>query len=264
MKRFKPFKTVGVLGCGPAGLLAAHGVGMAGQPLSVHSQPVKSVQGGAQFLHQAIPGLTDTEPHYRIKYELLGTSIGYREKVYGLEGGTNPDFVSMDNVHDQQMQDVWDLGLVYEDLWEAFGFAVNEAEINGKWMAEHGNEFKLIISTIPKPALCIDPRHKFEAQTIYIDPVVPTHLAPNTIVYNGEPSPSWYRASRIGEAGGTEYSERTPAPPGVERFPVKKPIRTDCDCWPNVLHVGRYGAWKKGILVHHAYEAAVEAASSLR
>lgn len=264
MRKFRPFKTVAVLGCGPAGLLAAHAVGLAGQPLSVHSKPVKSRLGGAQFLHESIPQLTSPDPDYMIKYELRGTPIGYREKVYGLEGGTNPEFVSMENVTDQQMQGVWDLVNVYEDLWEIFGQSINEADINGEWLTEHANEFTMVISTIPRPALCMNPAHKFEVQRIWIDPTPPLHVPQNTIVYNGEPSPSWYRASRIGAYGGTEYSEHTPTPPGVERVPVQKPIRTNCDCWPNVFHVGRYGAWTKGLLVHHAYEAALRAAASLR
>lgn len=265
-QEFAPLKTVAILGCGPAGLLAAHAVGLTGQPMSIHSVPTKSVIGGAQFLHEPIPLLHDaSQPSRVLTYRTQGTALGYREKVYGLsDPETMPDTVSMEGVHDGQEVPAWDLVETYDYLWDAFGQSLNEAHINEFWLEAHANEFRLIISTIPKRFLCMDrARHRFTQQTVYVDPTPPTHLEPDSIVYNGEKSPSWYRASRIGDHGGTEWSDRTPAPPGVERIAFQKPLRNTCDCWPNVVHVGRYGAWRKGVLLTDAFREAWLAAGTI-
>ena len=33
---------------------------------------------------------------------------------------------------------------------------------------------------------------------------------------------------------------------------MRKPIATNCDCFPNVIRAGRFGTWKKGVLTHDA------------
>lgn len=248
-------KTVAVLGSGPAGLMAAHAVGLCGYPLSVHSRPEKSVLGGAQYLHHSVPYLTGSDPDRTLTNILLGTPEGYQSKVYGSDPSHVPQHVSAMNVSDGETFGVWDLVEAYDRLWGWFEMAVNHANITANWLEEHGNEFDLIISSVPAPAICKrQDVHRFHYQEVWIDPNVPSFIKEDTVVYNGDKAPSWYRASNIGgTAGGVEWSSQGVKPPIPGLVSIKKPLRHTCDCWPDILRVGRYGSWTKGVLTHDAF-----------
>jgi hypothetical protein len=47
-------------------------------------------------------------------------------------------------------------------------------------------------------------------------------------------------------------------PSFVHTWRVRKPLETDCTCWPKVVRAGRFGQWRKGVLTHHAYEMAMQ------
>lgn len=248
-------KTIAVLGSGPAGLMAAHAVGLCGAPLSVHSRPEKSVLGGAQYLHHHVPMLTAPEPDRIITNQLTGTPEGYRSKVYGTDPTRVPEHVSAMNITDGEQVGVWDLNAVYDMMWGWFRDSINMATIGPNWLDEHANEFDLVISSIPAPALCRrQDVHRFTYQEVWIDPIVPAFVPQDTIIYNGDKEPSWYRASNIGgTAGGVEWSANGRKPPIPGLVLVKKPLTTNCDCYPDVFRVGRYGQWRKGVLTHDAF-----------
>ncbi|HEY7420289.1 MAG TPA: hypothetical protein VH593_34240, partial [Ktedonobacteraceae bacterium] len=71
-----------VLGCGPAGLLAAHACSLNGADVRIFSLKRPSYISGAQYLHQAIPGLSGA-PDGDIMITKVGTREGYAKKVYG-------------------------------------------------------------------------------------------------------------------------------------------------------------------------------------
>jgi hypothetical protein len=31
-------------------------------------------------------------------------------------------------------------------------------------------------------------------------------------------------------------------------------LSNECDCHPEIIRMGRYGEWTKGVLVHHVFE----------
>src|SRR5262245_15995908 len=71
-----------VLGCGPAGLLAAHAASLYGCDVRILSIRQPSIISGAQFLHEHIPGVTgDIDGH--VLFMKAGTAGGYAKKVYG-------------------------------------------------------------------------------------------------------------------------------------------------------------------------------------
>jgi hypothetical protein len=75
----------------------------------------------------------------------------------------------------------------------------------------------------------------------------------------------WYRTSHIYDHDNTEWStpnfmsDRNRNSRGLWR--VRKPIRTNCDCWPSIIRLGRFGKWQKGELTHHAFNDVMEALS---
>lgn len=257
---------VAILGCGPAGLMAAAAIWsedvLPDARLTILSMGEKSSLYGAQYLHAPIPYYTDEEDYVRVKYQMWGTAAEYRRKVYGAlwDGSVSPEDLAAEH-------SAWDIRETYDRLWEDFGPMVGQAKIDyaGLKILSAGQsgfgQFDLIINTIPRPAICIE-GHQFRSVQIIAAGDAPKlgikipygkGLNENSVICNGNDHPSWYRLSNIFGHKTVEWADGTPVPlPNVAE--VSKPISTNCDCWPDILHVGRYGKWEKGVLTHHAYE----------
>jgi hypothetical protein len=163
----------------------------------------------------------------------------------------------MENLTDGQVQPAWDLRAIYARVFDGpikRNVEANKTTVSVKWLEDHANDFETIFSSIPPQAICLSPQHTFAYQTIYVDTSSIGFVEPNTIVYNGEPHPSWSRASNINGHCGTEWSSHTQKPPLPNLVEIRKPLWNNCDCWPDVIRVGRYGEWRKGVLVDDAFK----------
>jgi len=236
-------------------MMAAHAVALRGRPVSIISEGKRSVIGGAQFLHSPIPLVTEAEPEFQITFKLRGTAGEYRRKVYGDKPGV--PFVSMEGLTDGATQDAWSLRSAYDHLWEGpLGRSAqqNAVTVSPSWLLNNANNFRFIISTIPLNLLCVNPQvHNFAYQEIWISTEDRSDIEEDTVIYNGDTAPSWYRASNIRGVSGTEWSTSGVKPPLPNLILVRKPLWTNCDCWPDMMKVGRYGSWKKGVLVDDAF-----------
>lgn len=263
-------KRVAIFGAGPAGLASAHAAYLSGAWVHIFSRATKSRLYGCQYLHAPLPEIYGIEQR-TVKYELRGTPEEYREKVYGLAwtGKVSPN--DLEGEHK-----AWDIRATYDGLWDLYGpqakgraqFA--KAEIDNSFIYEFGrlmpNTFDHIISTVPAPNLCADNFgvHSFFAEEIWAigdaadhGQVAPVTTPPDTIICNGKPEPSWYRVSNVFGATTVEWPSRKKPPiSGVVK--VKKPLYTNCNCYPEIIRMGRYGAWKKDQLVHHVFEQTLE------
>jgi hypothetical protein len=267
--------SVAVLGCGPAGLAAAHAATVAGCDVRIFSKKRKSELFGAQYLHRPIPGMTSTAPR-RVTVTLWGTHDGYRARVYGAQAAQVPK-VSTEDL--EESHDAWDIRTTYDNLWDAYKRNITSMPLDGSSMTSllHDCGFDLLFSTVPAPVLCRTD-HTFLSQDVFAIGDAPereqwlaTERAPDVgegrLVCNGLPlgaaSPDWYRVARV--FGHTTIEYPLDVDPGlvVQAARVRKPITTNCDCWPEAQRLGRYGEWKKGVLVHHAYEEALEACLAL-
>lgn len=252
-----------VLGCGPAGLAAAHAATTLGYDVEIFSKKRKSHMFGAQYLHKPIPGLKPGD-RQEINYILQGSIQEYRSKVYGTAFDVT---VSPDSL--EQNHSAWDIRYAYDQLWDKYRRHVRPADINPGWMIEN-SRLRPMISSVPLPIVCsYNLAHSFERASIWAAGEAPelgvfiqdaAGIPDGTVVCNGRKEPSWYRASRIFGRATIEWPYIADHAYGAS---VDKPISTTCDCWPYVLRVGRYGKWQKGILVHQAYEEAHEWLRSL-
>lgn len=263
-----------ILGCGPSGLVAAHAAHMAGHVVTIWSKNKKSPILGAQFLHADIPGVNTPLPSF-VKWVHHMDADGeynpeaYLRKVYGpIWDGT----ISHEMYN--QGQTAWDLREVYTNLWNRFEPAINdwtysEAELVAliKDIGRRGRH--VVINTLPRNLLCREKStHSFVSTNIWAmgdDPMngqyCPISLQDFSIEYNGNQYPSWYRASKIFGFTTMEWPGHAAKPPVPGVVAVQKPVSTTCNCWPLVAHVGRYGQWRKGVLLHHVYEEALDAIS---
>jgi hypothetical protein len=255
---------VAILGCGPAGLIAAYAVESQGHdPYLFSMRKRQSEMFGAQYLHEPIPGI-DAGPAQRITYSLLGTAEGYREKVYGKDYTGTVSPLALKPEHD-----AYDIRRTYDALWEVYGRWVREEYVNDGWLRDNLMNFGLVISTIPAPSICRSFSHVFWNQGIWAygdaparGQYAPVDLKDGAVVCNGLPDPAWYRASRIFGHATLEWSQQGDLPLDLRVSAVKKPLKTDCDCWPGVVRLGRYGKWRKGYLVHQVYQDTLECLAS--
>ncbi len=249
---------VAILGCGPAGLLAAHRAIQEGHAVQIYSVKRPSKIGGAQYLHEAIPELTDAEPDLTLRYIKLGQSVGYALKVYGSEDAP----VSWE-AYQEGDAPAWRMEEAYSILWNMYSRLVTDVPVGAHFVKQlvQSGEYDHVVSTIPASAICENHEHRFEKQDIALVPSARIE-ARNVVVYNGQETEPWYRTSNIGGHQWTEYACHPGQPsPWLlhdDYRPGWKPLSTDCDCCPGVARMGRFGRWQKGQLVHHAYEQMAE------
>jgi len=247
-----------ILGCGPAGLVAAEAAKEQGLRVAIAAKKRQSELFGCQYLHAPIPGIHHQEPTV-VRYQLKGTIEGYREKVYGpqWQGDTSP--ISFLGDHP-----AWDIRHAYEVLWSRWADFIVDGILTAEEvpdMLRYFGDPTMVFSTIPAPVLCVNRKeHTFEAETVWAigdaperGVRCPVRTMPDTVICNGEESPSWYRVSMVFGHTTCEWPKNK-KPPYENVAEVNKPLRTNCDCHPEIYRLGRYGAWRKGYLVHQARE----------
>jgi hypothetical protein len=125
--------------------------------------------------------------------------------------------------------------------------------------------FATVISTIPAYAICSNESHHFDKMLIAVwkHSIAPDESdVSNYVIYNGEqPQPrslNWYRCARI---FGVESTEAVIELGSLPKDWVRgwKILGNNCDCHPNLIRTGRLGAWRRGVLTHHAFEHATAA-----
>lgn len=257
---------VAILGCGPAGLMAAHAVSMEAAlhvqkvDLAIFSRKRPSQLFGAQYLHKPIPGAT-TGGAREVNYHLQGSVDGYRRKVYGplWDGTVSPEDLT-------ERHSAWDIRATYKQLWEWYEPSVNNMWIDPMSIRSLMENTKpdIIINSVPRDQVCYR-GHNFAWTEVWAAGDAPDlginvnsmyGCPENTVLCNGDPEVGWYRKSRVFEHTTVEWPGVLRAVPIRSASRVKKPTYHNCDCWPNIHHVGRYGTWEKGVLSHEAFEQA--------
>jgi hypothetical protein len=244
-----------VLGCGPAGLMAAHAASMMGEDVIIISKQRKSYLKGAQYLHRPIP-LASQGSSFTVAYELRGEVAAYRDKVYGpgYLGTVSPEDLTETHLG-------WDIRSAYDWLWTTYGayvrderFSIGDHELVHKVL--DWAKADIVISTIPAPLLCHNPMHTFRSEYVWSlgEESSESVFKPlmNHVICNGEDAPAWYRAANIQGHVTIEWPDRS-KPPLKDLHHVEKPISTTCDCHPEVYKMGRYGKHEKGVLSDSAF-----------
>lgn len=256
-----------VLGCGPSGLFAAHALVQNGWHVSILSNKRRSELFGCQYLNAPIPGLTDGLYPETVAYRLEGDVAGYREKVYGVSDVTT----SVETLEKEHQ--AWDMRTAYDRAWSLYHYGIEDVRVTPETFAPDQREmmyqaerYDVIVNSIPLDSLCYQ-GHEFPVTEVWAmgdaperGQYVPLSVDPYTIVCNGTKDTGWYRAANVYGYKTVEWPIKTKPPlPGIAR--VRKPLRTNCDCYQTGfptrwVNVGRYGSWTKGVLSHHAYEKA--------
>ena len=243
-----------VLGCGPAGLMAAHAAAMVDADIKILSMPRKSFMKGAQYLHKPIPMATPPDSTFCVRYMLEGTPEDYRKKVYGADwsGTVSPEDLAEDHL-------AWDIRETYDWLWSTYGDYVTpldlrEVSVKSLMAMSRMQEADIVISTVPAPLLCHEKdKHAYGYTNIWSSDRPMRQVPDNTVVCNGTTGVGWYRYAMIQGHHTVEWPGHGPKPPITPMWEVTKPLKTNCTCFPDIYRMGRYGRWAKGVLSHSAF-----------
>jgi hypothetical protein len=240
---------VAVLGCGPAGLLVAHAVEQAGHSPHIFSKKAKSTIPGSQHLQGHIPGVTPEYPDSAVLFVRMGTQRGYAQKVYGDD--QHPcGWPNYDGVHKS-----WSVFKAYDRMWRWYERAIVDEVITSRYMEVLADNYPIVLSTLPAPDFCINPQHDFASVPYWIQP----RMTPaedqhrEVVVFNGLPGDFWYRWSILGRKESLESTA-----PLLDADNGLKAISNSCDCHPRVHRLGRWAKWQHGVLLHHAYQEALQ------
>lgn len=237
---------IAIFGCGPAGLLAAHACAEFGVDFNIYSIKRKSPISGAQYIHMAIPGIhSPQEPDGHVIFSKVGTKGGYAKKVYG-----NMDAECSWDKFQEGLQPAWSMEKTYDALWDMYAEKIEHISITPSFVQQMTAVEDLVVNTIPMYMLCMRKEHHFAHTTVWIKTgsLGFAGLGPNTIIYNGLAQDDWYRASNLWGHESVEYGSRHP-----QAIHGHKPLGNNCNCHPDMLRVGRFGKWQKGVLAHEAY-----------
>lgn len=265
---------VAVLGAGPSGLMAAHAAALTGHDVHIFSRKRKSEMFGAQFLHAPIPGMTDSPPT-EISYEWWGTYDEYRRKVYGDLDVESATGVKVSPEEFGGTVTAWNIRTTYDNLWQTYGDYVMDVSLDSRWVADciKGEQYDYIFSTIPAPVLCYRGcTFRGQQAFAYGDApergiFVPSGMKQqnNVVVCNGHRAPGWYRSATVFGYATIEWPQG-PTPPINGIAKITKPLTHNCKCHDpgeasrrtELLRLGRYGAWQKGVLTHHVFQQVME------
>lgn len=272
-------KAVAVLGCGPAGMFAAHAFHEAGWDVAIFSKKRVSQMYGAQYLIRPIPGLAERQSV--VNHVIKGTLEDFFAKVYGPRHptlGTPQQQVARLNAYPPDGRGsrlppdkyftphaVWDIRAAYYDAYERYEHMIVDRAVSPDFVRSllaNKDDQRYVINTIPLNRLCDDDTHQFLSKSVWAagdapeeGRYCPIYAEQDTVLWDATSDRAWYRLSNIFGHTTCEWPEERKPPVSVAE--VIKPISHNCDCWTDpFIGLGRYGSWRKGTLSSDAYEAA--------
>jgi hypothetical protein len=253
---------VAVVGCGPAGLAAAHAAYGLGAKVTIISPGIKSPQRGPLILQRPIPAITTDHPYGYIRQIVIGGSIlDYRYKLYGDINISIQGNILQSGYHG------WNHIEAYDRMWRLYmGNEPDFPDENWNGRATRIDRFitpldmeylpgvyDLVVNTAPLKNLCRNGDHHFTFKAVeitegYSYPKQP----PDTTIFNAGDKYPWIRSAWLFGNSCTEWLQGT-APRELEPITIRKPLGHDCNCYPQILGTGRFGAWRNETWVDTAY-----------
>ena len=241
---------VTVIGCGPAGLAAAHAATGFGAEVTILAPKQKSPLLGPLLLQRPIPGVTRSHPDAFIKQIVVnGSILDYRYKLYGdINIGINGDVL-------EDGYPAWKMAATYDALWALYSDQIIDMTLTPQMLIglQKTTHQDLFVNTARADRFCLTPHHcKFTSAPVAIRQEVAYVGQPeNTIIFQADPNIAWARSSLIFDNPVTEWA--LDHAPDEDVMIIRKPISTTCRCHPHVLRTGRFGSWQNQKWVDGAY-----------
>lgn len=238
-----------VLGTNLEGLLAGHAASIAGHEVYFIEQTDEPV--GLDFLSAPIPMLQlEAKPLYVSGEGESGDFFGK------LTDGLVTKHFDLPFTTVDAGAPIWNPGQAFLQLQEIYGayFQAGDRDIDDEFVASLASD-ATIISSVQLPAICKEPDdHTFSWTGL-------------VTMAGGADGTGRAEIKAIGDRdipaaiiGGTFFGPKKIYPHG--RFPpvsadkLQKsmlPLKTNCDCWPDMIKVGSAAAWNPGYRTHRAF-----------
>lgn len=241
-----------VIGCGPAGLAAAHAAVGLGAEVEIIAPKAMTPQNGPLLLQRPIPGVNLGHPDGTIHQIVIGgTILDYRYKLYGdINIGINGDVL-------KKMYHAWKHRETYCRLWDMYQDRITDRKVGWRELRRLHESVDLVISTANAHSLCFQ-GHSFVSKSVVITPTCSwPDQRDNTIIFNAAEEVPWVRSSKVFGHEVTEWPLSADRPD--DSRVILKPISTNCSCYPHVLRTGRFGKFHNETWVDTAYWDAYEA-----
>jgi hypothetical protein len=246
---------IAILGSGISGLLAASGCIDSGvNDITIYSKSLSKPQAfGFQYLHDPCNLPLESEFLYKTvvpsNVPLTLYSDLYSIKVYGTPGVPN----SMDSFDLKDLSEkIWDMNKAIDILWGKFSSKINYLSIQSiDEVKGLSDQYDLVFSSVP---LSLFKECKYTYSYVSSFKVKP---AVSYVVYDVSPGSQVYRYGRV---FGQFFVESTSmvSDNSVKVVKVIEADNTKIDFPDNVLPIGRYSTWWKGMLAHDAYRYVCE------
>jgi len=237
-----------VIGCGPAGLAAAHAAHTLGANVEIRAPKQKTPQRGPILIQRAIPEITTTAPQGYVRQMVIGGSVlDYRLRLYGdINININGDIL-------EHGYATWRVQEAYDKLWKLYSDLILDTVVTPEELVTLPDKYGLVVNTAPRNRFCMWPKkHEFLSKPIALTPATSyPGQPPDTIIFNAYKHVKWVRSSWVFEAQVTEWDPSEYAPD--EAHVIHKPISTTCDCHPMVFRAGRFGTWHNENWIDGAY-----------
>lgn len=250
---------VAVLGAGPAGIFAALAALNNGCRVTIYSvvwQRPSPEAAGVFVLHDSMD--LPLEPFAVREIAVGGTAKDYARKVYGDEAVPT-------SFHPGNAMGTYYSGKsAIQFAWDIVSISVEyrERTITAADLGTLAGQHKLVVSTVPLPILFTS------RYWPYAEAFVKQSKAPegeSFILQHANPSVPFYRCSAVDGTFTMEFPPKYDDDPSLHK--VRKVMPHDNEQFlahirealPNVVFTGRFGAWDKGKLSHHAFDDTVAA-----
>lgn len=110
------------------------------------------------------------------------------------------------------------------------------------WPALWGDgAYDIVINTMPRDEVCLlKDDHTFSSAPVWWSATKGPQTPDMTVVLSGGPDTAWIYSRNIGGEKITIWPKEPPFS-DVETFRV--PIKTTCNCWPDLIHLGRVATY---------------------
>lgn len=263
-------RPVAVLGTSLESLLAAHAVAVHERPVALFGRAITGEIGQwCGWSPWPIPFTIHhiDKPNGRVDFVDHGSEDVYRQK-----SGIGDDDQLRAWQSTAALDVGWDLTDLYLWLQEQFAGKVNEMIVNVRSVQElvDSGDFSLCISGVQAVSLCrthagVDEESamcRFSQHQVKSAPVTMHNGEhPHQIIRDGTRDHSWFRTI---SAFGHKRTDWPPdlSPPIPEITTRTIPTRTNCRCFSDIVRVGQYGMWRRGVRPYEAFDQATKAVLS--
>lgn len=254
---------VAILGSGPEAML----IGFAATEMgATHVTFYSSIQGPVPMRGLHVIPRADA-PIQRAEYDTTPLSMGFLGSARDYIDRAYPEgyYPAPEAVYAEEISYV-DMKKIYMWLWSKFRDNVLKTHVIQNWSELYQkstgpNGYDFVFSTYPQNQVCTNSDHHFLSRKVYRLTEADSSgyqlpYTPYQITYNGDPKVGgWIYIGYGFDSWEVHYpGDRKPPIEGFTSWNI--PLKTDCNCWPNLIPLGVRAEHNEAVFYEDVYKTA--------